>query len=75
MLVFDMGGGGSSSWLSVRYARLKAFAQVTPQRWAFSDFVNVVDGTRVGFEGRAQMGGFGATMLLHERPQGIWHRI
>ena len=53
------------------YARIKAFAQATPDRWALTDLYNAVDATRLGFEGRAQMGGFGATMVLSRYPRGL----
>ena len=53
------------------YGRIKRFAQETPDRWALTDWANAVDGTRIGFEGRAQMGGFGATMVLAKYPRGL----
>ena len=38
-----------------------------------SDYFNALDARRVGFEGRAQMGGFGASVLLRLYPRGLLH--
>ena len=53
------------------YARLKRFAQETPDRWSLTDYYNAVDAKRLGFEGRAQMGGFGASLALAKYPHGL----
>ena len=53
------------------YARVARFAEDTPDRYALTDYYNAKTARRIGFEGRAQMGGFGATMVLHERPRGL----
>ena len=53
------------------HTRIKRFAQQTPDRWALSDWYNAHDGRRIGFEGRAQMGGFGASLLLQKFPRGL----
>lgn len=42
-------------------------------RWALTDYYNAVSGKRIGFEGRAQMGGFAATMILQKYPDGLMH--
>ena len=55
------------------YARLLRFCRTTVDRWALSDYFNAVSGRRIGFEGRAQMGGFGATVLLRKYPRGLVH--
>ena len=55
------------------YARIQHFAQQTPDRWALADWYNARDGRRIGFEGRAQMGGFGASLLLRKFPRGLIH--
>ena len=55
------------------YARLLRFSRETPDRWALTDYFNAQDGRRVGFEGRAQMGGFAATALLKRFPRGLLH--
>ena len=43
----------------------------TPDRWVLTDYYNADNARRIGFEGRAQMGGFGATVLLKKYPNGI----
>jgi hypothetical protein len=53
------------------YARIKRFAQDTPDRWALTDYYNAADGRRLGFEGRAQMGGFGASLAIKKYPRGL----
>ena len=40
---------------------------------ALTDFYNAVDAKRIGFEGRAQMGGFGASLVLQKYPNGLLH--
>lgn len=55
------------------YARLLRFCRTTVDRWALSDYFNADTGRRIGFEGRAQMGGFGATVLLRKYPKGLLH--
>lgn len=55
------------------YSRILTFSEQTPDRWALTDYANAVTGARVGFEGRAQMGGFGATVLLKMFPKGLLH--
>ena len=55
------------------YKRLLTFSRETPDRWALSDFFNAVTGHRLGFEGRAQMGGFGASAILKMYPKGLLH--
>ena len=53
------------------YARIRRFAEETPDRWALTDFYNAINGSRHRFEGRAQMGGFGATLVLQKYPHGL----
>jgi hypothetical protein len=55
------------------HARIKRFATLTPDRWALSDWYNADSGRRIGFEGRAQMGAFGASLLLQKYPRGLLH--
>eukprot|EP00463_Aulacantha_scolymantha_P003250 TRINITY_DN406_c0_g1_i1.p1 TRINITY_DN406_c0_g1~~TRINITY_DN406_c0_g1_i1.p1 ORF type:complete len:316 (+),score=64.50 TRINITY_DN406_c0_g1_i1:1295-2242(+) len=45
------------------YSRLRLFAAETPDRWSLTDYYNVLNGRRMAFQGRAQMGGFGATLF------------
>merc|ERR1712196_159611 len=52
------------------YGRLKEFAERTPDRWALTDFYNAVNARRFGFEGRAQLGGFAASLILSKYPNG-----
>jgi hypothetical protein len=49
------------------YGRIRRFAEETPDRWALTDYYNAVNGSRIRFEGRAQMGGFGASLVLAAR--------
>lgn len=53
------------------YFRHERFALETPDRMSFTDYYNALTGARLGFEGRAQMGGFGATLVLDKWPNGI----
>ena len=53
------------------YERLERFSTTTPDRWALTDWYNAVSAQRLGFEGRAQMGGFGATLVLQKYPHGL----
>eukprot|EP01079_Euglenida_sp_SAG-EU17-18_P006828 gene6828-1221_t len=53
------------------YGRLVKFAESTPDRWALTDYADADTGRRIGFEGRAQMGGFGATLALKKWPGGM----
>ena len=55
------------------YQRIMRFCRETPDRWALSDYYNAVDGRRIGFEGRAQMGGFAASVFLKQHPKGLLH--
>jgi len=48
-------------------------SEETPDRWALTDLVNAVNGSRIKFEGRAQMGAFGASLLLRKYPKGLLH--
>ena len=53
------------------YGRLLRFSRETPDRWALSDYFNAASGRRIGFEGRAQMGGFGGSLALRRYPDGL----
>eukprot|EP00039_Didymoeca_costata_P022326 m.346519 g.346519 ORF g.346519 m.346519 type:complete len:773 (+) comp29453_c0_seq1:52-2370(+) len=48
------------------YNRIRIFAETTPDRYSLTDYYNAVNARRILFEGRAQMGGFGATLMLHK---------
>ena len=52
------------------YGRIKRFASETPDRWALTDYANAANGSRIRFEGRAQMGGFGASLVLAQARTG-----
>jgi hypothetical protein len=52
------------------YGRIRRFAQETPDRWSLTDYYNAVNGSRIRFEGRAQMGGFGASLVLAAHSRG-----
>jgi len=53
------------------YLRLRHFISETPDRFSLTDFYNTLNGKRIAFEGRAQMGGFGATLFLSKHPNGL----
>ena len=57
------------------YSRIIKFSSDTPDRWALTDYYNAKTAARLGFEGRAQMGGFGATIILKMYPKGLVHRF
>ncbi len=53
------------------YPRLIRFARDTPDRWALTDLYDATNASRIKFEGRAQMGGFGATLVRRAWPRGL----
>ena len=55
------------------YERIVRFATETTDRWALTDYYNAQTGRHIGFEGRAQMGGFAASIIKKKYPRGLIH--